>query len=323
MRLLDVRNLSVYYSTRRGAVKAVDGISFDLQRGEVVGLAGESGCGKTTVAMSILGIIPPPGRIVHGHILLDGIDLAGLSPEEMRKIRWKRISMVFQSAMNSLNPVLPVGEQIAESIVTHQGTTWGQGLSLARRLLEQMEIDPSRTADYPHEFSGGMKQRVVIAMALACNPDLIIADEPTTALDVLVQASVLRRLMELRREMNISMILISHDLSIIAHMCDRVAVMYAGKIVEYSTTKNIFSIPKHPYTQMLIQAFPSIKARKKFVSIPGVPPDPLNLPSGCSFHPRCPYVFERCLREEPGLLKVADAHVAKCHLAEEMSLIAK
>jgi peptide/nickel transport system ATP-binding protein len=317
MQLLSIEDLAVHYFTLKGDVKAVDGVSFHVDRGEVLGLAGESGCGKTTAAQAIMRIIPAPGRITRGHIFFANSDLVSLSEEAMRRVRWKCISMVFQGAMNSLNPVLSIGEQIAEAIVTHEGEGWAQARARAKRLLGLVGIDPSRANDFPHEFSGGMKQRAVIAMALACNPDIVIADEPSTALDVLVQARILELMKQLKKELNISMILISHDLSIIANMCDNVAIMYAGKIVEQSSVKEVFHNPKHPYTQMLLEAFPSLKGSKKLVSIPGDPPNLLHPPSGCRFHPRCPYAFDRCRQEEPEPLKVAEKHLVSCHFVEE------
>ena len=313
--LLDVQDLTTYYEVERGFVKAAEEVSFYVNRGEAFGLAGESGCGKTTVALSLMRLLPPNGRIVKGRILLDGEDLVRKSEEEMRRIRWKRISIVFQGAMNALNPVFTVGSQIVEAILTHENVSKEEAWSRARKLFDMVGLDPSRLREYPHEFSGGMRQRAMIAMALACNPDLIIADEPTTALDVITQAQVLRAIDELRHKLNLSMILISHDLATIADTCDRVAIMYAGKIVEYGDIVSVFKHTLHPYSQKLIAAFPSILGEKRPLStIHGFPPDLLNPPPGCRFHPRCPYASERCRREEPKLVEARKEHYVACHL---------
>jgi len=314
--LLEVNNLKVYYDMMQGSVKAVDDVSFKIRRGDAFGLAGESGCGKTTVALSIMRLLPKNGRIVSGEMIFNGIDLVELSEEEMRKIRWKRISMVFQGAMNALNPVHKVGDQIVEAILTHEKVTEEDALERAKKLLEMVGLPSDTVNSYPHELSGGMKQRVVIAMALACNPDLIIADEPTTALDVIVQAQILKLLDELRKKLNLSLILITHDLSVISELCNKIAIMYAGKLVEIGDVKDIYTNPMHPYTQGLINAFPSIEGpKKKLISIPGSPPDLLNPPSGCRFHLRCPHAMDICKREEPQLIEIdkKDWYVA-CHL---------
>ncbi len=316
MPLLEVKNLKTYYFTLRGAVKAVDGVSFDVDVGEVLGLAGESGCGKTTTALSIIRLIPPPGRIVDGEIVFEGMNIEKLSDEDIRKIRWKKIAMIFQGAMNALNPVMKIGDQIAEAILAHESDVdKKEAWERARKLLQLVGIDPSRADDYPHEFSGGMKQRAMIAMALACNPKLLIADEPATALDVIVQAQVLDVMKSLKEKLGLSMILITHDLSIIAEMCNKVAIMYAGKIVEYADVYTIFKDPKHPYTKGLIGAFPSLKGPKKpFISIPGSPPNLLNPPLGCRFYPRCKYATDKCKVEEPELIDIGNKHLIACHL---------
>lgn len=301
----------------RGWVKAADNVSFEVRKGEALGLVGESGCGKTTVALSILKILPRAGRIRKGRILFDGTDLVPLTTDEMRKYRWRHISIVFQGAMNALNPVFKVGEQIAEAIKTHEPQTpESEVRRRVRALLELVGIEGSRADNYPHEFSGGMRQRALIAMALAVNPELVIADEPGTALDVIVQAQVLRLMRELKEKLGLSMILISHDLSIIAETCERAAIMYAGKVVEYGDIRSIFKNPLHPYTQGLIGAFPSIKGeKKKLTSIPGQPPDLLSPPPACRFHPRCPYVMDVCKNVEPPLLKQGtEEHYVACHL---------
>ncbi len=318
MALLEVDLLKVYFSTIRGYVKAVDGVSFTVEKGEAFGLAGESGCGKTTTALSILRLLPSNGEIKGGRILFDGMDIVTLDEETLRKeIRWKRISMVFQGAMNALNPVFTIGDQIMEAILAHEDVTKAKALARTKKLLELVGLSPMLVKRYPHELSGGMKQRVMIAMALACNPDLVIADEPTTALDVIVQAQILNLLKNLRKRLNLSIILISHDLSIIAELCDKVAIMYAGKIVELGTVYQIFKNPKHPYTRGLIQSFPNIKAPKsEFKSIPGVPPNLLYPPPGCRFHPRCPYTKQVCREEEPEMVEVEPGHFVACHLRE-------
>jgi len=316
MTLLKVKNLKTYYLTLRGWVRAVDDISFEMGRGEALGLAGESGCGKTTVALSIIKLVPPPGKIVGGEIIFEGKDLVKMRSDEIRKVRWKEIAMVFQGSMNALNPVFRVGDQIAEAILTHdKEVSKEEALERAGKLLEMVGIDASRANDYPHEFSGGMRQRAMIAMAMACNPKLIIADEPTTALDVIVQAQVLDTMKNLQRKLNLSMIIITHDLSVIAETCDKVAIMYAGKIVEYGDVHTVFKNPVHPYTQGLINAFPSIRGpRKELESIPGTPPNLLSPPPGCRFHPRCPYAMEKCKKEEPRMMKLEGSHRAACHL---------
>jgi len=319
MALLDVKGLTTYYEIMRGYVKAVENVSFSVKKGEALGLAGESGCGKTTVALSLLKILPANGKIVAGKIIFDGTDITKLSENEMRqKIRWKGISLIFQGAMNALNPVYRVSDQIIEAIKTHEPhVSKEEALERAEKLFELVGIEPSRVTNYPHEFSGGMRQRAMIAMALSCNPQLLIADEPGTALDVIVQAQILKLLKELKQRLNLSMILISHDLSIIAETCDSTAIMYAGKLVEYGNIVNIFKRPLHPYTQGLISAFPSIHSkRQRMYSIPGSPPDLLNPPSGCRFHPRCQYAMEICRREEPPLVEIESDHYVACHLVK-------
>jgi peptide/nickel transport system ATP-binding protein len=275
MPVLEVQGLTTHYLTLRGWVRAVENISFNVEQGEALGIAGESGCGKSTVALSLLKILPPGGRIRGGKIVFNGQDLVPLSESEMRRIRWKGISIVFQGAMNALNPVFKVGDQIAEAIKTHeQGVSGSEVRERVAKLLETVGIEPSRANNYPHEFSGGMRQRALIAMALAANPVLLIGDEPGTALDVIVQAQTLKLLRDLKDRLGLSMILISHDLSIIAETCEKVAIMYAGKIVEYGDARAIFKNPMHPYTQGLIKAFPSIKGeRVRLTSIPGQPPN--------------------------------------------------
>ena len=320
MALLDVQDLKTYYSTLRGSVKAVEGVNFQVEKGKALGLAGESGCGKTTVALSILRILPLGGKILGGKILFKGEDLVRLKEDEMRKkVRWKGISLVFQGAMNALNPVYKVGDQIAEAILIHEtNVSKREAKDRTGKLLEMVGIGQPRADNYPHEFSGGMRQRALIAMSLACNPDLVIADEPGTALDVIVQAQVLKLMKELKDRLNLGMILITHDLSIIAETCEKCAVMYAGKIVESGDIVTIFKEPLHPYTQGLMAAFPSIKtAKKEMTSIQGFPPDLLNPPSGCRFHPRCSYAMSVCKKEEPRFIEVSGGHYVGCHLAKK------
>jgi len=294
--VLDVQHLTTHYRTLRGWVKAVEDVSFSIEKGLALGIAGESGCGKTSIALSLLKILPKGGKIRKGSIIFDGVDLVPLSDDEMRKVRWKGISIVFQGAMNALNPVFKVGDQIVEAIRTHEpGVDRQTALERARNLLQLVGVDPERVDNFPHEFSGGMRQRALIAMALACNPKLLVADEPGTALDVIVQAQTLKLMRELKDRLNLSMVMISHDLSIIAETCEKVAIMYAGRIVEYGSAEDIFREPLHPYTQGLVKAFPSIKGERiRLTSIPGSPPDLLNPPSGCRFNPRCRYVMDVC-----------------------------
>lgn len=319
MVILDVQNLSTYYFTSRGPVRAAEEVSFQLESGEAMGLAGESGCGKTTVALSLLKILPSNGRIVNGKILVKGTDIVSLNEGEMRKkIRWKVISMVFQGAMNALNPLYKVGDQIVEAIKLHEPeVTRKEAKERTSKLLEMVGIEPSRMDNYPHEFSGGMKQRALIAMALCNNPDIVIADEPGTALDVIVQAQVLRLMKELKDRLNLSVIMISHDLSMIAEICQKIAIMYAGYLAEYGDIVKIFKKPLHPYTIDLIESFPSIKAEKQeMISIPGFPPDLLNPPSGCRFHPRCKYAMDVCKKQMPKLLEISNNHFVACYLVK-------
>ena len=316
MPLLDVQNLTTHYRILRGWVRAVENVSFKLEQGEALGIAGESGSGKSTIALSLLRILPAGGHIRKGQILFEGKDLVQLSESEMRDVRWKGISIVFQGAMNAMNPVFKVGDQIGEAISVHEkGVAGDEVKERVAKLLETVGIEPSRANNYPHEFSGGMRQRALIAMALAANPTLLIGDEPGTALDVIVQAQTLRLLRDLKDRLGLSMIMISHDLSIIAETCEKVAIMYAGKIVEYGDAVSIFKNPQHPYTQGLIKAFPSIKGeRVRLSSIPGQPPDLLNPPPACRFNPRCPYVMDICKREEPLLKDNEKGHLVACHL---------
>jgi len=317
-KLLEVSNLKTYYFTEFGTVKAVDNVNLNLDKGQCLGIAGESGCGKSTMALSVLKLIKPPGRIVDGKILLDGTDIVPLPPKEMRKIRWKRIAMVFQSAMASLNPVYTIEKQIVEAILTHCDISKEQAREKAAELLESVGLRRSNLRNYPHELSGGMRQRAFIAMALSCDPDLLIADEPTTALDVVTQAQILMLLKDLQKARNLAIMVISHDLSILAQICDYLAVMYAGKIVENADISTIFSEPAHPYTSALIAAFPSLKGKKRPLSIlPGEPPNLANLPKGCAFHPRCPKALAICQEVEPEIIEISSGHYVACHLYGE------
>jgi len=319
MSLLNVERLKTYYFTAKGAAKAVDGVSFKMEREEALGLAGESGCGKTTTALSIMRLVPAPGKIVSGRIVLDGKDILQIDEAEMRNVRWKEVSMIFQGAMNALNPVLTVGEQIVEAIRAHEDITKEEAWNRAEEVLELVGISGRRLRDYPNEFSGGMRQRVMIAMALVCNPKLVIADEPVTALDVIIQAQILKLLRTLREKLRLSTIFITHDLSVIADFCDTVAIMYAGKIVEYAKVMDIFKNPLHPYTQALIRAFPNIKGKKTdLINLPGAPPDLVNPPDGCRFHPRCPYAMDICSREEPQYIEIENGHFSACHLNQRI-----
>jgi peptide/nickel transport system ATP-binding protein len=317
MELLKVENLKMYFQTLRGYVRAVDNVSFSVDQGTALGLAGESGCGKTSSALTILRLLPMNGRVLGGKINFEGIDLLEMSHERFRQeIRWKKLSVIFQGAMNALNPVKKIGDQITEGILIHEDISRNEAVERAKRLLDLVGIGAERIDRYSHELSGGMKQRTMIAMALACNPDLIIADEPTTALDVIIQAQVLKVINELRQKLHLSMIMISHDLSMIAETCDRVAIMYAGKIAEYGNVVSVYKEPLHPYTQKLIAAFPSILGpRRELTSIHGFPPDLLNPPPGCRFHPRCSYATEICQKKEPAIVQCGSKeHYVACHL---------
>ena len=314
MKLLEVSNLTVHYVTSDGTVKAVNDISFALEKGETLGLVGETGAGKTTTALSILRLIAdPPGKILSGEIRYEGVDIMTLPPSELRKLRGGKISMIFQDPMTALNPVLTVGDQIAEMIHLHNECSHQESLRRAAEMLETVGIPAERAGDYPHQFSGGMKQRVVIAIALACNPQLLIADEPTTALDVTIQAQVLEMIREQKDKRGTSMILITHDLGVVAETCDSVAIMYAGEIVEYGTIQHIFNEPAHPYTKGLFGSLPSLdKDVDRLTPIVGLMPDPTDLPSGCKFNPRCPNVTQRCMASEPQLYEISPGHFVRC-----------
>lgn len=312
--MLNVENLVIHYETDEEVVEAVNNISFRLKKGEVLGLVGETGAGKTTTALGIMGLLPPKvGHVIQGKIELDGENLFDKSEREMRNIRGKKISMIFQDPMTALNPVKTVGEQIAEVVLLHSHCSKVEALRRAQDMLAMVGIVPERYKDYPHQFSGGMKQRIVIAIALACEPELLIADEPTTALDVTIQAQILDMMRSLQKKQGTSMILITHDLGVVAEMCDHCAVMYAGELVEYGTVEEIFDHPKHPYTKALYQSIPSLdKDVDRLHVVPGMVTDPSNLPEYCSFADRCEMKCDLCEKADPEMIKLSEDHCVKC-----------
>ncbi len=311
---LEVKQLSIQYHAGGEIVEAVNDVSFSLKRGKTLGLVGETGAGKTTIAKAIMRILPdPPAKVMGGEIWFHGKDLLGMPEKQVRKIRGEEISMIFQDPMTALNPVFTVGSQIAEVIKTHEKISKKESDRRAGDLLEMVGIPRERFHEYPHQFSGGMKQRVVIAMALACNPKLLIADEPTTALDVTIQAQVLDLMNKLREKFDTAMIMITHDLGVVAEICDEVAVIYAGEVVESGSREDIFDRPIHPYTNGLFGALPSlVKEQRRLEAIHGMTPDPTDLPSGCRFHPRCPYATESCAQEARELREIAPGHLTRC-----------
>jgi len=312
--LLEIDSLTIDYRTRRGDIRAVNNVSFTLEKGETLGLVGESGSGKSTLGLSIVRLIPPPGVIVSGHIRIGGPDISNLSEEEMRSVRGKKVAFVFQDPMTSLNPVKKVGAHFVELIHTHEpSVSEREALDRAEKALNDVGILPERINDYPHQFSGGMRQRIMIALAIALNPDLVIADEPTTALDVIVQAKILDLLKSLRDTYGMALILITHDLSIVLERCDKIIVMYAGSLVEYASSVELHKNPRHPYTQGLLQSIPNIElAEQKLEAIPGSPPNLLNPPKGCSFWLRCSQAGEKCRMEEPLIVEVSSGHFVRC-----------
>ncbi|MEM0051713.1 MAG: ABC transporter ATP-binding protein [Sulfolobales archaeon] len=315
MSLLDVKNLKIYYFTLKGVVRAVDDVSFNVREGEVLGIAGESGSGKSTLGYGLMRLVPPPGRIVGGNIVVSGRDIVSMDEGTLRReIRWRVISMIFQGALNALNPVYTIGKQLVEPIIFHEDVSLKEAYERAAEMVKLVGLNEDVLRRYPHELSGGMKQRVMIAMALILRPKIVIADEPTTALDVVIQAQIMNLFKKIKKEFNQSIIFITHDLSLIAEIADNVAVMYAGKIVEYGNSDNVFNTPKHPYTQGLLKSIPRLKSKEKLSWIPGTPPDLRNPPVGCRFHPRCPYVMDVCRREEPPIKDVGGNHLVACWL---------
>ncbi|WP_407641436.1 ABC transporter ATP-binding protein [Dethiosulfovibrio salsuginis] len=312
--ILDIQDLTIHYVVESGTVHAVENLNLSLGYGENLGFVGETGAGKTTAALGIMRLVPdPPGKVIGGKIIFEGEDLLSKTESQMRAIRGGKISMIFQDPMTSLNPVITVDKQIAEMVLLHNDVTEQQALERAVEMLEMVGIKKERARDFPHQFSGGMKQRVVIAIALACNPALLIADEPTTALDVTIQAQVLELMKELRRKINTSLIMITHDLGIVAEMCDKVAIMYAGKVVEYASTEALFNRPAHPYTEGLFNSIPDLtEDEDELKVIKGLMPDPTDIPSGCSFHPRCPYAVETCSQEVPEMVEIEPGHFVAC-----------
>jgi oligopeptide/dipeptide ABC transporter ATP-binding protein len=319
--LLNVKHLSTHFISSKGVLKAVDDISFSINKGEILALVGESGSGKSVTALSLLRLIPnPPGKITGGEIVFENRDLLKLNPEDMRQVRGNRIAMIFQEPMTSLHPILSIEEQVMEPLIHHKGIQRTKALNACYQLLEKVHISdpPIRGKSYPHMLSGGMKQRSMIAMALSCNPSLIIADEPTTALDVTIQAQLLELLKDLTNEMGTSMLLITHDLGIVARYAHIVHVMYAGKIVEKASIETLYSYPRHPYTMALMASIPRIDqdCRKKLTPVQGNPPDLFNIPKGCAFHPRCPKKQEKCMEETPKLIPLANNHETACWIYE-------
>ncbi len=311
--ILEIRDLTVIYKTLRGPLKAVDDANLELKKSEIISLVGESGSGKTTLGYAILRILPPNGRIVNGKIVYNGVNLLELSNGKLREIRGKEISMIFQDPMTSLDPLMKIGDQLVETVLEHEEVEKEEAWDRAAKVLESLGIDPERLYDYPHQLSGGMRQRIVIALSIILNPKVVIADEPTTGLDVIVQYQILELLKKLRREMGISFIFITHDLGLAYEISDKVAVMYAGQIVELAEKEKIFEKPLHPYTQGLFKSIPEVTVEKKDLkAIPGFPPDLVNPPKGCYFHPRCPIAKEKCKAERPKLIEVEKDHFVRC-----------
>ena len=316
--ILQIRDLRIEFVSEGEVTKAVNGVDLTIAEGKTLGLVGETGAGKTTTALSVLNLIPKPqGRILSGEVILDGVNVLEQSEHEMEKIRGNTVSMIFQDPMSALNPVMSVGEQIAEVVKIHEKVDEKQAMERAREMLETVGIPGERASEYPHQFSGGMKQRVLIAIALACSPKVLLADEPTTALDVTIQAQVLELMKGLRQKFNMAMLMITHDFGIVAEVCDEVSVMYAGRIVEHGNLEDVFDNKCHPYTEGLFNSLPDIQNRKSELKpIKGQMPDPTNLPTGCPFHPRCDYCMERCSQEEPPKVQISDTHYVRCWLYE-------
>ncbi len=320
--ILDVRNLSIEYRTGRGVVRAVDGVSFIVPKGTIVGLVGESGCGKTTVARSITGVLHQSARIAGGELVFKGRDLVSAPAKHWLDMRWREISFIPQSAMNSLDPVYRIGAQIEEVLVQRGGKSRAEARSRAGQLFDMVGLNPARLDEYPHQFSGGMRQRVAIALALALDPGLVIADEPVTALDVIVQRQILDVIRELQRKLSLSMILVTHDISVVAYVSDKVVVMYAGRIVETGSTADVLERPHHPYMMGLTNAFPDLDAAAHdLVPIDGSPPDLAFPPPGCRFQPRCPFALPRCAADDPRMEPMADGVAVACHRASEATVL--
>ena len=313
MSLLDIKDLTIHFRTEDGDVQAVNGISFSVEQGKTLGLVGETGAGKTTTALGILRLVPEPGRILSGSITYKDRDILTMSEKDVQDLRGNEISMIFQDPMTALNPVMTVGDQIAEVILRHQDCTKTEAQTRMMEMLDRVGISSDRAGDYPHQFSGGMKQRIIIAIALACNPKLLLADEPTTALDVTIQAQVMRMVNDLKREFGTAMVLITHDLGIVAESCDAVAIMYAGEIVEYGSLEDIFDHTAHPYAIGLFGSIPRLDLdTDRLQPIQGLMPDPINLPTGCTFHPRCPFATAECRETNPAYREIAPGHLVKC-----------
>lgn len=318
MALLEVKDLTIHYRTKTGPLVAVDSVSFDIPEGQNLGLVGESGCGKTTTAKALIRLLPSNGSIVRGQMKYKDTHIEKLTDKELRAFRWEEISMISQSAMNSLNPVFRVGDQIVEAIQAHRKDSRNQAMKRAEELFDVVGLEKKRLRAYPHEMSGGMKQRAIIAMAMALDPGLIIADEPTTALDVIVQDRILKKIVEVQKNMKSSMVFITHDISVVAETCQRVCVMYAGKVMELGPTSKVFKAPYHPYTMGLSNAFPSIQMdQSELISIPGYPPNLINPPKGCLFFERCPFATTKCENEAPPVLEIDDDHFAACHYSDQ------
>ena len=321
MSVLEVKNLKTYFFTPFGNVKAVDDVSFVMKKGQALGLVGESGCGKTTLAYSIMRLIPLPGKIVSGEILLNGENILSLDENDFKKYRWKELSMVFQGAMAAFNPLYKIGNQISEAMLYHMNISKEDATTRSGELLELVGIDKDRLNNYPWELSGGMRQRAMIAMALAANPTILVADEPTTALDVIVSGQIMDLIKNIRERLDLTMLLITHDISVVAQTCDEVAVMYAGKLVEKALVSEIFKNSYHPYTTALIKAFPNIKGpNRELEGIPGNPLDLMNPPDGCRFAERCFYAKENCFIDEPILTEVENHHLVACHYWNEIRM---
>ena len=314
MKELEIKNLTIHYQTKSGDVHAVNGIDLSIEKGETLGLVGETGAGKTTTALGILRLVPnPPGKVLGGEILFEGTDVMKMTDEQLREMRGGKISMIFQDPMTALNPIIRVVDQIAEGLRIHSDMSKADAIKKASEMLELVGIPAERGREYPHQFSGGMKQRVVIAMALACSPKLLLADEPTTALDVTIQAQVLEMMNDLKKEFDSAMLLITHDLGVVAETCDKVAIMYAGEVVEYGSLEDIFDRTAHPYTEGLFGSLPSLdKDVHRLQPIEGLMPDPANLPKGCKFHPRCKQATEDCAKYHPETVELTPGHFVRC-----------